>query len=74
MHGGSQRLKRGALLGKRCGARRAEHFFLAIQFVQRIGPEHDTLRILTMVKAQQVPDLMGSLFCEPVDQVVIVAA
>ena len=50
----------------------AEHFFLPIQFIERVRFEHNTFAVDAVVEAKQMTDFVGTLFCYPVDEIVII--
>ncbi len=49
----------------------AEHFFLAVKFIERVWFEHDTFPVAAMLKAKEVPDFMRTFFCYPVNEVIV---
>jgi hypothetical protein len=51
----------------------AENFFLPVQFIERIGFEHNAFLLAAMAEAEKVPDFMGPFFCYPVNEVIIVS-
>jgi hypothetical protein len=53
-------------------ASRTEHLFLSIQFIEGIGPEHDTFLVTAVFKTEKVPDFMGTLFGDTVNEIVII--
>jgi uncharacterized membrane protein YwaF len=54
-------------------ARLAEYLFLPVQFIERIGFEHNAFLVTAMGEAKKMPDFMGPFFCYPVNEVVIIS-
>jgi hypothetical protein len=52
-------------------ADRADYFFLAIQFIESVGFEHDTFPVRAVRQTKEMPNLMGTFLDNAIDEVVI---